>query len=111
MTARAALASRANGERAAACGKVDTRVVPGGNNALIVAGFFRPRELHIAVRSPHAANIATPPSIAPRPRPQAKAIRGFCHLYDGQEATASGVHAALTQEDCWITSYRCHYVR
>ena len=39
-------------------------------------------------------------------RNKAKAVRGFCHLYDGQEACATGVNAAFTQEDCWITSYR-----
>lgn len=39
---------------------------------------------------------------------KARNIRGFCHLYDGQEAIASGTHAALTMEDAWITSYRCH---
>ena len=37
-----------------------------------------------------------------------KMIAGFCHLYIGQEAIATALKMASSQDDSFITGYRCH---
>nr|CAI5851545.1 unnamed protein product [Callosobruchus analis] len=37
-----------------------------------------------------------------------KIVRGFCHLYSGQEAVAVGIKEAMRPHDAVITAYRAH---
>lgn len=59
-------------------------------------GFFR--EMTLMRRMEIAADVAY----------KQKLIRGFLHLYNGQEAVASGIESQLTKNDHVVTAYRCH---
>jgi len=59
-------------------------------------GFFR--EMTLMRRVEMAADVAY----------KNRMIRGFLHLYDGQEAIASGIESEMTPEDHVVTAYRCH---
>ncbi|KAF6208272.1 hypothetical protein GE061_016726 [Apolygus lucorum] len=37
-----------------------------------------------------------------------KIVRGFCHLYSGQEAVAVGIKSAMREQDSVISAYRVH---
>jgi pyruvate dehydrogenase E1 component alpha subunit len=39
---------------------------------------------------------------------QEKYIRGFCHVYIGQEAVLCGTRAVMRPQDTCMTAYRCH---
>lgn len=59
-------------------------------------GFFR--EMTRMRRMEIAADVAY----------KQKLIRGFLHLYNGQEAVASGIESQMTKDDHVVTAYRCH---